>query len=191
MWRNTISASFLLLGGLLLTGCAGYTPRIGADETPTGKEAYLYGRFFIDVPKHALALDGHQSMGFSIDCQDGANYVIRFSRDVPMQVVKVAPSTCSLTQFVYTNSDGMVRSRKPAPKGLMEGVTFGPGTAYYLGDFFAKGSQEVSGNTIHMRWRVTDVKDSYQHTTSQMKEVFVKLAGLPTENRMIGAKSGK
>ena len=178
----------LVIGTLLLASCAAYTQRITSNETPTGKEAYLYGRFYIDVNKHALAIDGHQSMGFSIDCQDNSNYILRFSRDEPLLVIKIVPSACTLTEFVYTNSDGMVRSRKPAPKGLMENVTFAPGKAYYLGDFFAKGNVSVSGNTIHTSWNITNVKDDYDHTTGQMKQAYVKLAALPTENRMIGAK---
>lgn len=82
----------------------------------------------------------------------------------------------------------MVRSKKPAPKGLMENVTFAPGTAYYLGAFFAKGSTEVSRNVIHPKWGIADVKNSFDSTTAQMKQVFVKLADLPTENRMLGIK---
>lgn len=189
MYRRQIQQVLVILGGALLASCANYTPRIAADEQPTGKEAYLYGRFFIDAPKQALAIDGHQSMGFSIKCQDGADYVIRFSRDESPHVIKIAPSTCSLAEFVYTNSDGQVRSRKPAPKGLMENATFAPGTAYYLGDFFAKASTQVTGNVINTRWNITNVKNNIDDTTSQMKQVFVKLADLPTENRMLGAKT--
>jgi len=116
MHNNSIQASLVVLAGLVLASCAGYTTRVSTDDAPTGKEAYLYGRFYIDVPKVSLGLGGHQSMGFSIKCQDDLTYVIRFYQDDPLHVIKVVPSTCSLTEFVYTDADGVVKSRKPARK---------------------------------------------------------------------------
>jgi len=70
----------------------------------------------------------------------------------------------------------------------MDNAVFAPGRAYYLGDFSAKGTREITGNIINTRWNITEVKDNYERTTSQMKESFVNLAKLPTENRMLGAK---
>jgi hypothetical protein len=186
--NNSINSSLIVLVCLLLASCAGYTTRVSTDDAPTGKEAYLYGRFYIDAPKLNLSLGGHQSMGFSIKCQDDLTYVIRFYQDDPLHVIKVAPSTCSLNEIVYTDGDGMVKSRKPVQKGLMDNAVFAPGKAYYLGDFAAKSTREVTGNMIYTSWNITEVKDNYELTTSQMKKTFVKLANLPTEDRMIGAK---
>jgi hypothetical protein len=56
MWRR---AAMPVLA-LMLSACAGYTKRVDLNELPTGQEAYLFGRFHIEVPKQALALDGHQ-----------------------------------------------------------------------------------------------------------------------------------
>ncbi len=73
--RRTVSPLWLLLvASALLASCAHYTPRLSTSEMPTGKEAYLYGRFFIDVSKSALALDQHRSIGFQFVCTDGAGY---------------------------------------------------------------------------------------------------------------------
>jgi len=49
-------------GVSVLAGCAGYTPSILPNEKPTGQEAYLYGRFYIEAKASALALDGHQTI---------------------------------------------------------------------------------------------------------------------------------
>ncbi len=40
-------------------------PSILPGEKPTGQEAYLYGRFYIEAKASRLALDGHQTMGFA------------------------------------------------------------------------------------------------------------------------------
>src|SRR5262249_3467232 len=37
-----------------VAGCANYATSIKPDERPTGQEAYLYGRFYIEAPKQAL-----------------------------------------------------------------------------------------------------------------------------------------
>jgi len=115
-----------------LVGCAAHTSSITQDEKPTGKEAYLYGRFYIEAKSGKLALDGHQTMGFVIKCASGDTYTFRSSNDTALQVIKIAPSMCSLTEFVYTNSDGQIRSRKRAPEKLMRDARFDAGKAYYL-----------------------------------------------------------
>jgi hypothetical protein len=169
-----------------LAGCASYTPSITQDEKPTGLEAYLYGRFYIEAKSAALALDGHQTMGFVIGCASGDTYTFRFSNDSAIQVIKVAPSTCSLTEFVYTNADGQIRSRKKAPEKLMRDVKFDAGKAYYLGDFYAEATTTVVGTTSYSNWNIKTVRNDYTNTSAALKAFYPNLAKLPTENRMIG-----
>jgi hypothetical protein len=177
----------ILCGISLLAACAGYTPVISKDEKPTPKDAYLYGRFAMFASKPLLALGGYQTMGFSIKC-DGEQplYVLRFDVDAPLQVIKIRPSTCSLTELVYTDADGFVKSRKPAPDQLMRNAVFAAGKGYYLGDFSAEATRSLSGRNIHSEWRLRDVKHEYDKTTNDMKAAFPNLSQLPTEDRMIG-----
>ena len=170
------------------SGCAAYTPRISKDDKHTPNDAYLYGRFSIQAQKLFLSIDGHQTMGFSLECTNGDKYILRFSKDDPLQVIKIVPSTCSLVEIVYTNAEGAIATRKPAPTGVLQNAAFESGKAYYLGDFFAEATQSVAGNVINSRWRMTSMKDDYATTTQEMKTTFPNLSAVPTENRMIGKK---
>ena len=175
-----------ICGVSALAGCAGYTPSILPNEKPTGQEAYLYGRFYIQAPASKLALDGHQTMGFVIKCASGETYTFRFSNDNALQAIKIVPSTCTLAEFIYTNSDGQVRSRKPAPEKLMRDARFDAGKAYYLGDFYAETTTSVIGNTISRNWNIKDVRNDYRNTSTALKSSFPNLSAVPTEDRMIG-----
>ena len=180
-----------LLAGMVvsvaaLAGCASWTPSISKGEKPTGQEAYLYGRFYIEAQKQALALDGHQTMGFVIKCASGETYTLRFSNEEALQVIKIAPSTCSLAEFIYTNSDGQIRSRRRAPENLMHDARFDAGKAYYLGDFYAETTTRVIGNTISRNWNVKNVRNDYRNTSTALKAAYPSLSAVPTEDRMIG-----
>ena len=169
-----------------LAGCAGYTPSITQEEKPTGQEAYLYGRFYIEAKSGKLALDGHQTMGFVIKCVSGDAYTFRFSNDSALQVIKIAPSMCSLTEFVHTNADGQVRSRKSAPEKLMRDARFDAGKAYYLGDFYSEAATPVQGKVVSSVWNIKAVRNDYNNTSAALKAAYPNLAALPTENRLIG-----
>jgi len=171
-----------------LAACANYTPSITSSEKPSGDEAYLYGRFYIESKSLKLALDGYQTMGFVIKCANGDAYTLRFSNadDSALQVIKIKPSTCSLAEFVYSNADGQVRSRKPAPQRLMHDTTFDAGKAYYLGDFYAATTTTVSGTMIYRNWNVKTIKNDYANTSNALKATYPNLAAMPTEDRMIG-----
>lgn len=169
-----------------LAGCAAQTPSITQEEKPTGQEAYLYGRFYIEVKSEKLALDGHQMMGFVIKCGSKDTYTFRISSESALQVIKIAPSTCSLAEFVYTDPDGKVTSRMRAPEKLMEDVRFEAGKAYYLGDFYAEPSVPGANKRTPNVWEIKTVRNDYSNTSAALKALYPNLAKLPTENRMIG-----
>jgi hypothetical protein len=182
------SLAFAFGAFAVLAGCVSYTHSISPAEKPTGQEAYLYGRFYIEAKSSKVAFDGHQTMGFAIKCASGETYTLRFSNDQALQVVKIKPSTCSLAEFVYSDSDGNLKSRKKAPDGLMRDARFDAGKAYYLGDFYAETTTPVAGNTIHRNWNVKNVRDDYRNTSTALKAAYPNLAGVPTEDRMLGRK---
>jgi len=165
-----------------LAGCAGYSPTVGTADKPGANDAYLYGRFQVETREMKFTISGHQTMGFVLKCTDGNSYTIRFERGDAVQVVKIAPSTCSTAEFVYTDADGFVRGRKPAPDALKKEMTFAAGKAYYLGDF--QGESTYTGGV--QRWRVQSGRNNYAATTEKLKSAYPNLSALPTENRMLG-----
>jgi len=172
---------FVLLA-LNFTGCASYSRSISLSEPHTPNDAYIYGNFEIYTKRVALGLDGYQTMGFSISCNDNQNYIIRFSIEDPLQVIKVNPSTCSFNEIVYTNADGIIRSRKPPPKGSMQNMRIKPNTAYYFGDYKASITFSYSGTYSTTRWRMNSIKNNFKSTTKDMKYEFPKLKQVDTVN---------
>ncbi len=182
-----IAALAQALGVSLLAGCAGYSPTVATDEKPTPKDTYLYGRFHILNPPKNLFTDNPQTMGFSFKCADEKTYTVRFEPTEAVQVIKIAPSTCSLTEFVYTDHGGTQTTRKPVPDTLKREVVFEAGKAYYLGDFQAETAQ--SGFPVITRtWRLRSARNNYARTTEQLKAAYPNLSALPTEDRMIGRR---
>ena len=169
-------------------GCAEYTPGLRPTEAYSPQSAYVYGRFFIDAESLPLALDGHQSMGFSVRCRDGSRVVLRFSNQSPLQVVRVSPSVCQMDEIIYTDAGGNTQARKLAPFRLLENESLAAGGVYYVGDFFAHATTKHSFNGVRGEyqwdWRLTGVMDNYDKTTDQMKRRFPGFASPPTENRM-------
>jgi hypothetical protein len=182
-------ASWLRLGApglvLLIAGCAGYTQRVKVEEAPTANDAYLYGRFYMNAPKAALALDGHKTMGFAFECEDKERYVLRFDRDQPLVAVKVKPSVCSWVENIYTNADGSVESRKPAPADEFKNVTIAPGQAYYLGDFGAETKLTYRANVGYNEWAITSIRNIFHRTTRDLKAAYPNLKDLPTQNKAL------
>ena len=162
--------------GALGAGCASYTPAIAVDEKPTPNDAYLYGRFAMEAPKSFLGLDSHETMGFVIQCVNDQTYTLRFSNDKPLQAIKIAPGICSLTEFIYTDADGIIRTRKPALAGLMQNAKFGAGKAYYLGDYFAAVTRTHQLTRVHWQWNIKNVKNNYTPTTAEMKSKYSNLS---------------
>jgi PPIC-type PPIASE domain len=170
---------------LLIAGCAGYTQRVKVEEAPTANDAYLYGRFYMNAPKAALALDGHRTMGFAIECEDKQRYVLRFDRDQPLVAVKIKPSVCSWVENIYTNADGSIESRKPAPADEFKKVTIAPGQAYYLGDFGAETKLTYRANVAYNEWAISSIRNIYHRTTRDLVQAYPKLKGLPTQDKAL------
>ncbi|MFT3857994.1 MAG: hypothetical protein QM742_11025 [Aquabacterium sp.] len=168
-----------------MSGCAGYSPRARVDEVPTLSDTYLYARLYMNAPKALLGLDGYQTMGFVIQCSDGRSHVLRFDRDDPIVVVKASPATCSWREIVYSDADGTVRSRKPAPPDVFKDVILEGGYSYYLGDFHAEMLTSVESGRLRTEWKIKAIRDNYEYTTEDLFKAYPNLKALPTENRMI------
>lgn len=177
------AAMAVILAGM--TGCAGYSPRARVDEVPTLSDTYLYARLYMNAPKALLSLDGYQTMGFVIQCSDGSSHVLRFDRDDPIVVVKARPATCSWREIVYSDADGTVRSRKPAPPEVFKDVILEGGYSYYLGDFHAELLRSVENGVLRTEWKIKAIRDNYEYTTEDLFKAYPNLQALPTINRMI------
>jgi hypothetical protein len=188
--RNSRRAvGFAAVVSACLGGCATeYTSGLRATDPYSAQSAYVYGRFAIDAESVALALDGHQSIGFSIRCRDGNRYVLRFSNQSPLQVIRVAPSVCQIDEIIYTSAGGTTLGRGRPPFRLFENETLVAGGVYYVGDFFAHATTKLSltwfRSETRWSWEVTGVMDDYDRTTDQLKRWFPSFAPAATENRM-------
>ena len=173
---------WLALLAFAIGGCANYAPRVGATERPGANDAYLYGRFSIDTPKAWLGIDGYTTMGFAVQCRDGQRYVIRFDKDQPLQAVKIKPSTCSWVETVYSDADGRVKGRKPAPAGANKSVTIEPNRAYYLGDFHAAFSSQGCGyRTACLNWKIDMAKDDFVSASTELDQSIPTMVALVKE----------
>lgn len=168
-----------------LSGCASYTPRANVAEIPTLGDAYLFGRFHIEAPKVWLGMDGYQTMGFGIQCSDHRSYLLRFDVDNPVLAIKVHPSTCSWTEIVYSDGDGVVRSRQPAPPAVFKDVVIEGGYSYYLGDFHAEVINTVANGGMRTQWHLKAIRENFEITTDDMKDSYPNLRAFPAENRML------
>ena len=170
----------------LLAGCASFAPSIRSGEKLDRNSAYLYGRFFIEAPAKLL---GHQSIGFVIKCRDGRRYTIGLSKHNPVQVVKIAPSVCSLVEIIFTAPDGTIEKRRRSSALALRNSDFAPGVAYYLGDIEGEAMFEwiphVFSNEYHSQWRIRSIDDNYEETTKVVHRLFPSVATLPTEERML------
>jgi hypothetical protein len=181
MLMSTFARSALVTLAAVLAGCANYTPRLPVTAKPDAGQALVYGRFSIDTRKALLGLDGHASMGFKLKCVDGKEYLLRFFVEKPVHVIQVSPSTCSVTETVYTNVDGQIMGKKPFEGTALQNMEFKPGMAYYVGDFFATSDVRVSGyNRVQSSWRIRDIKLDFDATTTEMRTEYPGLAGMAT-----------
>jgi hypothetical protein len=134
-------------------------------------------------------------MGFAFKCTDENYYVVRFEPSGAVQAIKIVPSACTLTEFVYTHHDGIKVYRKSVPDSWKRQIVFEAGKAYYLGDFEAETTAyrenvpqtEFPGQVggIKLVWRLRSARNNYANTTAQLKVAYPGLAAMPTEDRMI------
>ncbi len=171
---------FAIAGLAVLSGCVSYSKSVSTAEAVSPDSAYIYGSFKIDTPKSWLAMQGHQSMGFVLTCADKRKYTIGFKVDKPLQLVKISPTQCTLTDIVYSDADGMVMSTKPVPAGEFSNRAFVAGKAYYLGDYFAKSENQYSYSYTTTIWKIVDVKDNYIQTTQDMISAYPNMRGFNT-----------
>ena len=184
---------FVVLGAAVLVGCANYTPRVKPTLIPTGAESFLYGRFYIELDKgmhYVGGFDGHPSMGFKVECEDHATYLLRFANSDPVAAITIHPSRCSFTTMVYTNADGKIFGERPAPERAAKDMLFEAGKAYYLGDFAAWNSFRTTGAGVGViygaaEWRLTSDSDNYQATTEELHTRYPNLVSIPTNKRLI------
>ena len=178
------SISLYCVCAVLISGCASWSKPITPSEMLTDNESYLYGRFKIDTEKTWLGLDGYQTMGFVFSCVDGKKYTIRFEIEQPVQVIRLNPTTCSFKEVIFTDSDGVVASTKPAPPGLIDSVNATPGAAYYIGDYFAVSTSVPGYNSVQLAWEIKDARDNYPATTEAMMEIYPNMTFFPTHNQL-------
>ena len=171
-----------ILSIFLMGGCASWSPALSKDELPTDNDAYIYGKFHIKAPRSFLGMDGHQTMGFVFKCSEDEQCVIRFNKKDPIQLIKVYPSIYSFEEIIYTDADGTIRSRKPAPKGVLDDINLKAGLACYIGDYYAISQNTVSYNYTHTTWKIKDIRDAYIETTKQMKSLYPNFENIQTVN---------
>ena len=183
----------LAAGGLLVmtlaAGCAHYTASLGPEAKPRSDLGYFFGRFHLNAPTGALGMVGHYSIGFVMRCVDGNAYTFRFSLERRIQVIAAYPARCALDEVVYTDADGVIKGRTRMMGNPPGGFVLAPGTAYYLGDYFAESTFKTKWKVIYTQlnwnWQLTLADDNFEATSAEMKRTFANLAGLPTQNRML------
>jgi hypothetical protein len=187
-WARTSHALAACLFASALGGCW-YTSGIRSDEKVRKDRTYLYGRFAI-AP--ASELGGGQltylSMGLVVRCEDGASYTFKFLNKRDVQVIEAQPSRCALAEVIYTNDSGMISSRsQPLPSWVHTDV-FAPGTANYLGDYFAVSKIRPITFGRRLTWMANPVDDRYESTTADMQRAFPHLAVLETMDKRLAPR---
>jgi hypothetical protein len=168
-------------------GCGVFAPTVRPDERPGPSDVYLYGRFYIHTEVQGLGFKD-QSMGFAIRCRDGKNYVIPFSEERPVQVIKVHPGICQLDEILFTDGGGTVRGRQLVTFRLLGNEILQPGGVYYVGDFVATAASVSEHSLVYQKsysaWRLAARENNYARTTQLMREIFPLFASRVTEDRM-------
>lgn len=181
MYKTILSIMFFSL-----TGCAGYNASLERNDKPESGVSYIYGRFTIDSEKHVLALDGYATMGFVLECDEHNKVTVKFHIKPDIQLIPLPEnSTCAFKEIVYTNGDGMVKSREPIPPEMQHPRHYEGNKAYYLGDYDAAARYSEIGSTLVTTWQITLISDNYNDTTSLMKNNFHDFAKLPTEKNIL------
>ena len=134
-------------------------------------------------------MDGYQTMGLVISCDNGEAYTIRFSNQRQVQVIKIAPSRCALTEIVYTDPDGTIKKRAPPPPRGGARMTFSPDAPTTSATTPVPPASSPNGKSCTARsighWTMDPIDNAFQNydaTTIDMQVAFRGLAALPTDD---------
>lgn len=170
------------LGVAGAAGCAHYMNNVTPGAFPAGGRAYVYGRFTIAAEDYLL-VNNYATMGFTLGCDDGQSYTIRFRRQQFVQLISVDPATCGMTEIVYTDGGGTILGRRLPPPGWRQPRRYVAGQAYYLGDYEAATTHEWKIVATELHWELTSEENHYADTTRDLFSVFHAFAGIPTVDR--------
>ena len=181
--RRASSRVLVALSGVfwvaVLSGCAHYTADVTSKEGTSTSSAYLYGHFFVRTEQRELRM--YPTVGFVITCNNGQAYTVRFLDQRQVQVIKIEPARCSLTEIVYTDSFGKIRDHDLPQTTWMHVHDFQPGRAYYLGDYAGTASYAY----YRWHWTMVPLENAFQNydaTTMEMQVAFKALREWPTED---------
>lgn len=177
------------MGACVLTACGAlqFTPTLTVYEQPSKTHSFVYGRFEVDVFRGS-ADESYETMGLTLQCNDGKLYRLRFDAAQPVLVMQVEPSTCWITEVLFAASDGHILARRLFQRGMLDNMHLERGRAYYLGDFFGTvrdlSVPEAGEGAYRKQWSLNGVRDHYQDTTEDLVIAYPKLSGLPTVNQL-------
>jgi len=177
------------MGACLLTACGSYqfTPTLAVDEEPSRTHSFVYGRFEVDALRGSADED-YETMGLTLQCNDGKLYRLRFDAAQPVLATQVEPSTCWITEVLFAESDGHILARRLFQRGMLDNMHLERGRAYYLGDFFGTvrflSAPEAGEGVYRKQWSLNGVRDHYQNTTEDLVIAYPKLSRLPTVNQL-------
>jgi hypothetical protein len=184
-----------------LSGCVRYTKPVDPAEKPTGDDAYLFGRFTIESPLVVTGRDGYQTMGFEVRCNSfvtgirerpDRRYRLRFSRDEPLQVIRIGSGMCAMNDIFFTDANGMVQGHKVLPAELRSPRRFEAGHAYYLGDYTGRSTyteypkSKWAGSSSLLTWKLTRASHHFEDATRSLQIAYPGLATLSIEDRTPG-----
>jgi hypothetical protein len=170
------------------------------------KLAYVYGRFSMNT-KDSMSLLGDEKVVFQVRCRDGAITDIFFSKTTALQIIPFEPGICQLEDVVNMDEAGVPAhsfteildeqspsqpvlgkreppTRQMASFRLLQNEELQAGGVYYVGDFFAKATDNhKDGDDRQNVWSM-QVRNDYERTTAEMKRTYRYFATVTTENRI-------
>jgi hypothetical protein len=172
-----------------MAACASqFTPKLDVEEHPSKAHSFVYGRFEVNATPQELGDDSYDTMGLTLQCNDGKLYRLRFEAAQPLLVIAVEPSTCWITEVVFAESDGHILGRRLFERGMLDNMRFEAGHAYYLGDFFGNVQQRLTADERGLghetRWNLNGVRNHYQNTTEDLFIAYPKLSRVRTVNQL-------
>lgn len=164
---------------LLLSACFNATVPLDRTATPDPDSAYVYGRFFnashATLPMLGMTLTDLKYSGYP--------YLIGFKpAEEAIYAIKVAPGTYRLSNFVTKSQVDTWPITSPALAGTFE---IKAGSAYYIGDFTAGGSDQVITHSLlssnnQPNWAdLGDLTFRFRKTTALLELAYPHLQSLP------------